>query len=219
MSKVQLNAYIVIAILLLVTAAVKTAKPFTVQGRPNTDFSRIPLNVGEWKGKEGSFDKQTRELLSSCSLLSRFYQRDYDIVPVGFAVVYGTDLKDFHQPEVCLEGQGLRAVSKTIVRVRDGEGSTFPAVGLVTEADYRRQVFVYWFYTEGMSSTSLGRYKINMLRDRLFMRRVQPSAMIRLSTVVYDTESEQDALDRVIVLADVLFPYLKRELSASESRD
>lgn len=217
MSKIQLHACLVIGLLLLVAAGVRSAKPFKMEGRPNTEFEGVPLVIGDWQGRNTKIDPQTLESLSSCSLLSRLYQRELDPVPVGLTVVYGTDLKDFHQPEVCLEGQGLSPVSKGDVTIHDKDGD-FPAVGLVTERDYRRQVFVYWFVTRGMSSTSLGRYKLNMLRDRLFVRKVQPSAMIRLSTIVYDMETEQDAMERVLTFADTVFPYLKSELDADARR-
>ena len=213
MSKVQLHTSIVIVLLLSVTAAVKMAKPLKVEGRPKTDFSGIPMTVGGWAGENGEFDPRTYEMLPSCSLLMRFYQREYDLSPVGLAVIYGTDLGDFHQPEGCLEGQGLRAISKGTVRIKDGKG-LFPAVSVVTEKDYRRQIFVFWFYAEGLSSTSLGQYKVNILLSRLLMRKVQPSALIRFSTVVADSESESEAEGRIVQLANAIFPYVKRELDA-----
>jgi len=219
MSKIQLNACIVIVLFLLVTAAVQSVKPFKLEGRQRTDFSAIPLKIGDWTGRQTEVDQRTKDMLPSCSLLMRFYERDYDLSPVGFTVIYGSDLGDFHQPEVCLEGQGLRTVSKGVVKIPDGEGGAFDAVRLITEADYRRQVFVFWFYTKGMSSTSLGRYKLNMLMDRMFMRKIQPSAMIRLSTVVADTETEEDAMIRAINLASTVLPYLKRELDAPSPRE
>lgn len=214
MSKVQLHSYIVIVLLLAVTGAVKLAKPLRLAGAPTTDFSRIPMAVGGWTGENGEFDERTYEMLPSASLLMRYYARDYDLSPVALGIVYGTDLGDFHQPEVCLEGQGLRAISKGTVRIKDGKGGSFPAVSLITEANYRRQVFVFWFYAEGVSSISLGQYKISILFSRLMMRKVQPSALIRFSTVVADGESESDAMGRVVQLADALFPYVKRELDA-----
>jgi len=212
-SKVQLHTYIILVLLISVTAAVKLAKPLSLAGPPKTDFSGIPMTVGGWAGENGEFDPRTYEMLPSCSLLMRFYQREYDLSPVGLAIIYGTDLGDFHQPEVCLEGQGLRAISKGTVRIKDGKG-LFPAVSVVTEKDYRRQIFVFWFYAEGLSSTSLGQYKVNILLSRLLMRKVQPSALIRFSTVVADSESESEAEGRIVQLANAIFPYVKRELDA-----
>ena len=215
MSKVQLHACAVTILLLLVAVGLKSAKPFTLAGPAGTDFSKIPLTFGVWTGEVGEFDPTTRENLPSASLLLRFYKRSYDIAPLGLAVVYGTDLGDFHQPEVCLEGQGLQAVSKRTVRIKDGRGGTFDAVSVITESDFRRQAFVFWFYTEGTTSTSLGKYKLSMLLDRLMMRRIRPSAMIRLSTVV--TSSDQESIDELVLFASDAFPYLKREFDSTAS--
>lgn len=213
MSKVQLHALIVVALLVLTAVATRAVRPPTMEGAPNTSFSKIPLHFGEWTGSNDQFDDTTRQNLPSASLLLRFYKRNYEISPVGLAIVYGTDLGDFHQPEVCLEGQGLQSVSKSIVKIKDGKGGTFDAVSLITEdTNYRRQAFVFWFYTEGEPSTSLGRYKVNMLMDRLFMRRIRPSAMIRLSTVVANSEEESTA--QLVQFASEVFPYLKQEFDA-----
>jgi EpsI family protein len=217
-SKVQLHTSIVLALLVSVTVAVESAKPLKPEGRPRTSFASIPMQIGDWAGEDSAFDQRTYEMLPSCSLLMRFYQREYDLSPVGLAVIYGTDLGDFHQPEVCLEGQGLRAISKGTVRIKDGK-SLFPAVSLVTERDYRRQIFVFWFYAEGLSSTSLGQYKVNILLSRLLMRGVRPSALIRFSTVVADSESESEAEGRIVQLANAVFPYLKLELDAPTSEE
>ncbi len=215
MSKVQLHAYAVIVLLVLIAVGVKAAKPFQSDGPIKTDFSKIPLHFGEWTGEERPFDDVTRRNLPNASLLMRFYSRPYDLAPVGLAIVYGTDLGDFHQPEVCLEGQGLKAVSKSIVQVTASNGKTFDAVCLITERDYSRQVFLFWFNTEGMTSTSLGRYKVDILIDRMFMRRIRPSAMIRLSTAV--VTSEQDATDQLVQFAGEVFPYLAEEFRSTSS--
>ncbi len=208
MSKIQLNA-VAVTLLLLAVLIGNRSREITLTPVPQSHFENIPLKFGEWIGRDSQFDESTRQQLPSASLLYRFYERKTDIVPSGMAIVYATDLGDFHQPEVCLEGQGLKTVSKGIARIKDGKGGTFDAVTLVTEADYQRRVFLFWFYSNGEASTSLGSYKIRILKDRLMGKVVRRSAMIRLDTPVLD--GEEEAIGRLVQLANDSVPYLRAQ--------
>lgn len=214
MSKLQLNACIIIVLILAVAACTKVVRPLKAAGRLKTTFQTIPMKFNGWTGEEGKFDPETYRLLPTASLLYRFYLRDYDVSPVALAIVYGSDLGNFHQPEVCLEGQGLQSVSKSIVKVKDGNGGTIDAVSLITQSDseYARYVFLFWFYTDGSASTSLGSYKLRILGQRLMMRNVRPSAMIRLSTPVVTTE--QEAIDQLVTFASDIYPHLIKEFES-----
>jgi EpsI family protein len=141
----------------------------------------------------------------------RYYERDDDL-PITLAIVYGTDLGDFHQPEMCLEGGGLHTIRRGTARVRDAQGKPFQAVSLIMESDYDRQAFVFWFSSEGTTATFLGSYKVKVFLNRLFARKVQPSALIRLSTLALD--SDEEAVSRLVRFAEALQPYLKQEFTA-----
>lgn len=213
MSKIQLHAYVLAVVLGLALLTVKSSRPLAMEGRVNTDFHRIPMDIDGWVGSDGRFDEQTYRLLPSCSLLVRYYEHP-EYPTVDLAIVYGTDLGDFHQPEVCLEGQGLRIVDKKKVTITTKEGS-FPAVGLITESDAGRRAFVFWFEGSGKASTFLGSYKVKIFIERLRIRKIQPSAMVRLSTEVTDTD--QDATDRLVGFVKTVYPYLKLEFEANTS--
>ena len=192
--------------------AVKSSKPLSVEGRTQTDFSKIPMEIGGWVGTNGRFDAQTYEILKSCSLLVRFYEHQ-DNPPIDLAIVYGTDLGDFHQPEGCLEGQGLRIVDKRKIVIHTKEGA-FPAVSLMTDSDVGRRAFVFWFAGDGRASTFLGDYKVRLFFHRLRFRKIQPSAMIRLSTEV--TDSDEDATARLVTFIKEAYPYLRQEFEVGQ---
>jgi EpsI family protein len=207
MLKIQLRAYVLAVILGLTLFMVRSARPLVKEGRPKTDFSRIPMDIDGWSGLNGRFDESTYKGLPSCSLLVRFYQHP-DYPTVDLAIVYGTDLGDFHQPEGCLEGQGLRIVDKRRIVIHTKEGA-FPAVSLITDSDVGRRAFVFWFAGSGSVSTFLGDYKVRLFFHRLRFRKIQPSAMIRLSTAV--TDSDEDATARLLTFIKEAYPYLKQE--------
>lgn len=210
MSKIQLHAYIVIAILGLALLATKAVKPLALEGRPNTKFQKIPLELKGWVGSDARFDEQTYKLLPTCSLLLRYYEHEDAIAPVELVIVYGTDLGDFHQPEMCLEGQGLRTIEKKKVRIK-GDNGSFDAVSLLMENDYGRKAFIFWFSSKRSTSTFLGDYKVKVFLKRLLDRKSEPSALVRMSTDIYDTEEEATA--RLIDFADEVTPYLELEFA------
>ncbi|MHB0912198.1 MAG: exosortase C-terminal domain/associated protein EpsI [Armatimonadota bacterium] len=218
MSKIQLHSLVLIALLAFSIVGAKTLKPAAKAGRVKTDFSLVPLSFNGWKGEEKRFSEDTYSQLSTASLLLRYYEKNavYES-PVELAVVYGMDLGNFHQPEVCLEGQGLHRVDSRSVTVTKADGRSFKAVSVIMDSDYGRRAFVYWFYTQGVYSTSLGNYKLRLFADRLTRsKKVKPSAMVRMSTdVLY---SDNEAVERLIDFSKDIAPYLERQISPSEKR-
>jgi EpsI family protein len=212
MSKFQLHALIMIVLCGLTLAGTKAVAP-TQKGRVTTDFSAIPFEFGGWPTLDDpGFDAESKRLLPSSSLMRRFYEHsDYD-TSIELAIVYGADLGNFHQPEICLEGQGWRGQSKRLVRIKDADGSSFNGMSLImTHETQGRTAFLYWFTSEGTTSTSLGNYKTRVLVNRLLLREVQPSAMIRLSAPVVD--SDEDAVKLLVDFGESALPFLKKEFA------
>lgn len=218
MSKVQLHACILIVVLGFASIAAKFMSPLTLGGSSGTSFSKIPLNFAGWNGEQSEFDEETRSQLPSASLLLRYYMHDSYDSPVELAIVYGTDFGSFHQPEFCLEGQGMRRVKSTKVRISGGDGTEYETASAIMESDYDRYAFVYWFLSEGVSSTSLGNYKVRLLIDGLRRgRKIEPSAMIRLSTRVVNTDEQ--AIGQLVHFAEDITPYIKQEFAGDTGQD
>lgn len=214
MSKIQLHAYALVILLALTVLGTRAAKPLALQGQARTDFSRIPLELAGWTGRESQFDEETYRLLPSCSLLLRYYEHEDLYAPVELAIIYGTDLGEFHQPEICLEGQGLRSVEQGRVRIRENDGTSFEAVSLIMDSDYGRRAFIYWFASEGTTSIFLGNYKMKIFVNRLFAREIKPSALVRLSTQVF--YSDEEAVERLVRFAEAVVPYLEEEFAGRD---
>lgn len=213
MSKIQLHSTVLIVLFGLTIAATYAKKPLTIAGRPQTDFARIPMEIDGWYGTELTWDEMTLNALPSASLLRRSYTHESDPYTVELAIVYGTDLGDFHQPEVCLTGQGWRTLHSFPVRIATRDGESFVANNVIMEHGQGfRNAFMYWFYSRGIVSTSLGSYKLRMLRDRILGTGVEPSAMIRLSTEVYG-EDDKEATEHLRAFAEAAAPYIREEFS------
>lgn len=214
MSRFQAHAVLLIILCSLTLAFTRSVAP-TDKTRVSTEFAEIPLEFGDWViFSDTGFDDETKRLLPSSSLMYRWYEHEEVDVKVGLAIVYGVDLGNFHQPEICLEGQGWRGQTRRMVKIRDdAAGSTFDAMSMVMEhSEQGRVAWLYWFMSEGATSTSLGNYKTRVMVNRLMLKKLEPSAMIRLSAPVTNTDEESESY--LIGFAESVLPYLKKEFYA-----
>jgi len=219
MSRFQAHAILLIVLCSLALGFTWSVAP-SEKNRVTTDFARIPLEFGHWVIYDDTgFDEETKRLLPSSSLMYRWYEHDEADVKVGLAIVYGVDLGNFHQPEICLEGQGWRGQTRRMVKIRDEEsGKTFDAMSMVMEHSAQgRMAWLYWFMSEGATSTSLGNYKTRVMVNRLMLKQVRPSAMIRISAPVTSTDEESESY--LVDFAQSVLPYLKKEFYAGAASE
>lgn len=215
MSRVQVYSIVLAVLFILVIIGMKSEKPLTVSGRPETEFESIPMDFDGWIGINSAFSADTYEALPTCSLLLRYYSREGMKDSVELAIVYGTNLGDFHQPEVCLEGQGHMSLKKGDVSIEKSDGGTINAVSLITQAGGSRRAFLYWFYSKGTTSTFLGEYKLRILMDRLVKKEIEPSAMIRIS--VRSDGDDEAAVRELVEFSEDVVPYLEKEFTSTRN--
>lgn len=210
MPKTKLHAFILTALFAAAAIASISVKPLTASERVSCDFTHIPASVGGYVGTDEKFSSETYTSLPSASLLLRKYALADNSPAVELAIVYGVDLGDFHQPEICLAGQGLRVLHRGTTTVTDSNGKVFDVVSLVTESDYGQDAFLYWFSSKDSVSTSLGNYKARLLLSRLQRKAISPSAMVRMSVPVHG--SPEEALARLAAFAGKISPYVDEEI-------
>ena len=211
MSKIQLQAYSLVVLMALSVIVTKAGRVAIKESPPKTQFELIPMDIGAWTGVRAEFDETTKEALPTASLLLRYYAHE-DFPYTSLAIVYGTDIGDFHQPEVCLQGQGYKAISKRIVTVKPTHGNPFDAVALITEGPDGQTAFLFWFTSEDKTFTSLGNYQMKILKNRLMRQRIKPSAMIRLSAKI--DSSIDKSINQLAAFAGDFAPYLMKQFKA-----
>jgi EpsI family protein len=215
MPKIKFHAYALMLLLCMALVASISVKPLTAAERVNCEFTHIPATLGDYTSTDEKFSSDTYSELRSASLLLRKYSSPRKGGPIELAIVYGVDLGDFHQPDICLAGQGLRTVERGIIDVKDAGGKPLQVVSLVTESDEGRDAFMYWFCSKDSESTSLGNYKMRLMVSRLLRRGILPSAMIRISTPVEGSSDE--ALSKLADFAGRVSPYVIEEIKAGGS--
>lgn len=205
MPRFQVNACIVTAILVGWAVLVGFVPPIAAGMRVREDFSGLPLKVGEWTGTNSPSDREVLGQLTTCSILARDYQDSYG-TSVTLSIVYGRDLGDFHQPEICMSGSGWKPSGSKVVEIHPKRGEPFKATAVTLTNDLDQIVMVYWFYMAGKLSPGMGKGKLDALKEGLLGRGLDPSAMVKFTSIVVSDEESSRKLD--IKLCEELTPYI-----------
>lgn len=203
MQRLQIYACLVTAIMVGWAVLVGVVPSMSAGLRVDEDFSEIPLSIGKWDGAEGGeFDDKTYRLLPTCSLLSRDYIDDLGN-RVNLSIVYGRELGDFHQPEICMEGVGWKRTGSRQLWLKPKDGKQHKATVITMTNDFQDIVMVYWFYMGGDLAPSMGKEKLRALVQGLVFGKLSTSAMVKFTApVIVDEESAEESAVRLAELLD-----------------
>lgn len=147
----------------------------------NVDISKIPLNIGEWQGKEIPIDKKISAILETSSILMREYSNGKD--SVDLAIVYYKDSRvALHLPESCYTGQGSHIVKRETEEISTLGLKDFYANKLLLKGNKGNQVILYYFETGSMRTNSYLALRWQMILNKLNSKRTS-GALVRFSTV------------------------------------
>ncbi|MBI2841780.1 MAG: EpsI family protein [Armatimonadetes bacterium] len=197
MPRFQIYAGLLMLIMVAWAGLVGMVPPMAAGLRVEEDFKGIPMEVGDWSGLEDRFDLATYKILRTCSLLSREYVDDAGN-RVNLSIVYGRDLGDFHQPEICMEGSGWKRTNSSSAWLNPVGGERHKASVVTMTNGYVDIVMVYWFYMAGQVSPSMGKEKVRALLEGLQGGQLQPSAMVKFTApIIVDEETARKSAMRL----------------------
>jgi EpsI family protein len=201
MPRFQVYAIILTAIVAGWAVAVSVVPSMSAGMRVTEDFKCIPSTIGDWSGTDIEQDKQTLKSLPTCSVLSRRYN-DYAGNSVELSIVYGRELGDFHQPEICMEGSGWKRTGSETMWLHPKGGKPHQAKLITMTNDYQDIVIVYWFYMGGKISYKMDSEKLTALFKALLGGDLVPSAMVKfVAPIIVDEETSRKS---AISLAELL---------------
>jgi EpsI family protein len=74
------------------------------------NLAKIPLQIGEWQGKDIAVNDKILDILQTQSLLMREYTNKEGLIIYLTIVYYSSNRVEFHSPERCAVGQGSNIV-------------------------------------------------------------------------------------------------------------
>lgn len=171
-----------IALLTLALLAVQLLDRRQEAVPPRLSLAAFPLQLGDWRGLEGSLDEQTEASLGLDDYVIADY-RQGDGAPVNFyAAYYGSQRKGVspHSPQVCIPGGGwlITGLSRPQLTL---DGQPLAVNRVLIERGGRRQLVYYWFEQRGRRIANEYAMKWYLLQDALLRNR-SDGALVRLST-------------------------------------
>lgn len=208
MGKIAVPRIIILAMLLVATAL----SVYGISGIKPREQVKAPLDrvLGElpgWNGGE-NFEMGPRivDALKLDDHLFRSYRRGSEQVTlyIGFYRTAGK-VGAAHDPLVCFTGQGWRLGNRSTGNARLGaSGLKVNFATMIAERQGERELLVYWFQTNGTTSTNTVSQKAAMVWDRL-NGRGEDNAFVRLSTPIGD-EAPDAARRRIFAFIEAFYP-------------
>ncbi len=167
-------------------------------------LASIPINIGEWSGRDFALDDRTLEILGTRDVLSRSYSNGRENVQL-LIVLARQARRRTHPPEQCLTGEGYSIeASRPRTVSLSGEGRSdrdLPVQELILNRADRHRVVWYFYKSGDRLSTSYWSHQIGVVLRKL----ANPDAadiLIRAETNFAggDTEGGRQRLSRFLSL-------------------
>ena len=175
---------------------------------------KIPAQIGLWQGTDHALSEWVYELLQTRAIVHRNYDSAHSQEDVFLSIVYYDKTKvDFHAPESCLGGLGIKTQREPHqVTVHTGDGAVAIKLYQLIQTHEGRQDLVYYFYKTGefVGRSYLG-LRMNLVFNKLAGSRPSGS-LIRISTPITPSGDYQAARSRLQGFLQDLYPYVMSEL-------
>jgi EpsI family protein len=208
--------YLIVIILLAGTASVVTALQYDSSKEDDyglKNLQGIPLQIGEWwEGRDFPLEETVYEILETRAIIHRSYTTGSGEA-IFLSLVHYYDTKvDFHAPESCIGGEGLKT-KKTIKKVSLFSGDkkvTLDITELLTTRATGETLTYYFFKSGDFVGSNYIKMRLSIAANKL-ARNDTRSSLIRISTaLVPGKEAETEALLKNFM--EDLFPYIQQSL-------
>lgn len=177
-------------------------------------IENIPLNFKNWKGTDLKLKPIVYDILETRAIIHRTY-RDDEGHEIFLSVVYYDETKvDFHAPEACLGGQGIKTKksdSVFIISTEQGKQVSIKVNQLTQDQDDFKTL-VYYFYKAGdFVGRNYIKLRLNLVLNKFRTSRKNGS-LIRISAPITNTGSEKESHLLLKKFLTDIYPYIMEYL-------
>lgn len=184
MGKIR-NKYIVLFTVLLLTSVTVNFLSYDTFNKAEASIQtieKIPLKLGKWQGVDVSLEKNIYEILETRSIIHRKYFTNDS--SVFLSVVYYPETKvDFHAPEACLGGLGVKTEKiPATISIATDSGDTIPLkINRLIQKQDNSNTLVYYFYkTESFVGRNYIKLRLNLVLNK-FKEAKKSGSLIRVT--------------------------------------
>ena len=196
------------AILVVATGALRHA--LAAAPAPPVDLSRLPAQVGQWRGEEAApLDESVVRLLAADSYINRTYSAA-GTDPIGLYVAFYAGQKpgdSIHSPLNCLPGTGWEPVALSTMTIARPNGTPGTARRMIVRKEDQQAFVLYWYQVHGRMLANEWGSKLHLFIDSVRLHRTD-AALVRI--VVPMDRSSAAAEEQAVSFARALLPTLDR---------
>jgi EpsI family protein len=209
---VKTNYLLLIVMMIFLAVTIRLVsydKTVTIEEGVKT-VNQIPLNFGDWHGTDHNLDQLVYDILETKAILHRSY-RNSQGQEVFLSLVYYAETKvDFHAPEGCLGGQGVKTekTPATINIATVSGGTTLLKINKLIQKQGNKNTLVYYFYKTG---SFVGRNYIKLRLNLVFNKfkaAKKSGSLIRVSTPLSIADNGKTSHTELENFISSLLPYL-----------
>ncbi len=207
--------YLIAILLLAVTASIVYGLQYDSSQDEETglaDLQNIPMQIGKWKGKKFPLEEMVYEILETKAIIHRAFTDDSG-GDVFLSVVHYHDTKvDFHAPEACIGGNGLKTKKKNkMIKFFPGDQEEKIEVAeLITTRDTGQTLTYYFFKAGQFVGSNYIKMRLSIAANKL-SRNDARGSLIRISTKL--TPGKEDEAELLLVeFMKELHPYVQHSL-------
>lgn len=208
--------YLIVTLLLTVTASAIYALQYDSSRDDEAGFAdllTIPMQVGKWRGQDFPLDEIVYAILETKAIIHRSYTADNGN-NVFLSVVHYHDTKvDFHAPEACIGGRGLKTkkTTKTLTLFPGDQKMTLEIAEMVTTRSDGDQTLTYYFFKAGhFIGSNYIKMRLSIAANKL-TRNDTKGSLIRISTTL-TPGNEAAAESSLTDFIEDLFPHVQQAL-------
>ncbi|MFC2061042.1 exosortase C-terminal domain/associated protein EpsI [Elusimicrobiota bacterium] len=172
------------------------------------DIYAVPLEIGDWNGKELVIEDSVKKILETDSVMMREYSRGTD--KIWLAVVHYNDARvSLHLPESCYSGEGSKIAERSNTEVSAEGRKDFTAKRMIVKGNKGNRIVFYYFLTGNTSTGSYRELRWIMMKNKM-SGKSNRGALIRFSAPIKGSikNTDKTVRDFIYETASVLEKYL-----------
>ena len=213
MRKVGVAKILLLTILLLLVAFIVNFNTQNLQRTAKEPLNSALASLPGWNASPNiPMGAKIEEALLLDDYLFRTYQ--HGDAKVSLYIGYyrsAAKVGAAHDPLVCFTGQGWRIVNRGTGKhpLPGPENITINYATMVAEQQSEKELIIYWFQTNGITSSGTFDQKVQMLWQRLRNVPREENAFVRVSSRI-DGNSPEVAKKRIFDFIDTFYPEFYR---------
>lgn len=207
--------YIIVSITIAITASFVAILKYDNTSIDNESFATlqgIPLRIDNWEGRDFPLDEQVYSILETRAIIHRSFISNSG-ENVFLSIVHYNDTKvDFHAPEACLGGRGLKTTknTKTIKFFSGKNKRKIDVAEIITTKQIGKTLTYYFFKSGNFLGSNYIKMRLCIAKNKLTNNDTRGS-LIRISTNVSSSQEAAGEL-RLISFLEDLYPYIQKSL-------